>query len=200
MMTNKTIYLASASPRRREIMEKAGYTPEIIAVDADESSVKFIPGDPCGYVKALAKLKNDAAYGLLKDRPDGILLTADTVVVSSDDEPPLGKPHDRDDAVRMLTSLSGNVHRVITGVMLRDTANPDSISHFAVSTEVHFRTLSDAEIARYCDSGEPYDKAGGYGIQGAACIFVEQIIGDYYNVVGLPVCRVHEEIMKMCGA
>lgn len=196
-MTNKTIYLASASPRRREIMEKAGYKPEIIAVDADESTVKFIPGDPCGYVKSLAKLKNDAAFEILKDRSEGIILTADTVVVSSDSEPPLGKPHDRDDAVRMLSSLSGNVHRVITGVMLRDIASPDHISLFAVSTEVHFRKLSHDEILHYCDSGEPYDKAGGYGIQGAACIFVEQLVGDYYNVVGLPVCRVHEEIMKM---
>lgn len=197
MTTTKPIYLASASPRRREIMEKAGYQPEIISVNADESTVAFTPGDPCSYVKMLAKLKNDAAYELLKKRSNGLLLTADTVVCSSDFEPPLGKPHDKEDAVRMLHALSGNVHRVITGVMLRNIAVPSRTSLFSVTTEVHFCELSDEEIYRYCDSGEPYDKAGGYGIQGAACIFVKQLVGDYYNVVGLPICRVHEEIVKM---
>ena len=194
----KTIYLASASPRRREILTKAGYAPVIFPADADEGAVSFVPGDPDGYVRALAKLKNDAAYTALRDRGEGIVLTADTVVVSSDDLPPLGKPHDRDEAVRMLSSLSGRAHRVITGVMLRDLADAEKCSLFSVSTEVHFRTLSDEEIARYCDTDEPYDKAGGYGIQGAACIFVSRLNGDYYNVVGLPVCRVHEELLRLC--
>jgi len=193
----KTLYLASASPRRREILEKAGYRPVIVPADADESSVRFLPGDPCGYVQSLAKLKNDAAYEALKDRAEGIILTADTVVVFDDDHVPLGKPRDYDDAVQMLTSLSGRTHRVITGVMLRDLSSGTKTALFSVSTEVIFRELSEEEIAAYCRSTEPYDKAGGYGIQGAACIFVSALSGDYYNVVGLPVCRVHEEIMKM---
>ncbi|MBQ4354675.1 MAG: septum formation protein Maf [Clostridia bacterium] len=197
-MQNETIlYLASASPRRREILEKAGYQPVIVPADADESSVRFVPGDPCGYVKALAKLKNDAARLQLSGCTEGIVLTADTVVVSDDSTPPLGKPRDRTEAVRMLSSLSGRTHRVITGVMLCDLADPANISLFSVSTEVRFRSLPEDEIAAYCDSPEPYDKAGGYGIQGAACIFVDSLCGDYYNVVGLPVCRVHEEILRM---
>ena len=119
-MINKTIYLASASPRRREILETAGLTPVIIRADADESEVSFVPGHPGEYVMALAKLKNDAA---VHDNPglcDGIILTADTVVVGDDMLPPLGKPKDHDDAVRMLRSLSGRSHRVLTGVMIRD--------------------------------------------------------------------------------
>ena len=191
-MINERIFLASASPRRREILETAGFHPIIIKADADESEIPYTPGHPEEYVKALARLKNDAA---LRDNPeleDGIILTADTVVVGDDMLPPLGKPKNREDAVHMLRSLSGRSHRVLTGVMLRDTKTGFA-SLFCQSTEVYFRELSDEEILRYCDSGEPYDKAGGYGIQGKACVFVESFCGDYFNVVGLPICRVYEE-------
>ncbi len=191
---NAPLYLASASPRRREILETAGYCPVIVPAPANEREISFIPGDPEGYVMALARLKNSAAYGLLQDETEGILLTADTVVVSSDTEMPLGKPQNRDRAIAMLSSLSGRSHRVITGVMVQDLACPQHFSLFAESTRVFFRSLTAEEIADYCDTSEPYDKAGGYGIQGAASLFVSRLEGDYFNVVGLPVCRVHEEI------
>ena len=192
-MINKTIYLASASPRRREILETAGFSPVIIKASADESEIKYIPGQPEVYVQNLARLKND---GAVRDNPElksGIILTADTVVSGDDMLPPLGKPKNHDDAVRMLRSLSGRSHRVLTGVMLRDIESGKS-SVFSVSTTVHFRSLSDEEIENYCSGNEPYDKAGGYGIQGKACIFVSSLDGDYFNVVGLPICRVYEEL------
>lgn len=195
-MINTTLYLASASPRRREILETAGFTPVIIKAEADESEIEYVPGQPEMYVKNLARLKND---GALRDNPElksGIILTADTVVVGDDMLPPLGKPKDHDDAVRMLRSLSARSHRVMTGVMLRDIESGES-AVFCQSTAVHFRSLSDEEIENYCASPEPYDKAGGYGIQGKACIFVSAIEGDYFNVVGLPVCRVYEELLDL---
>ena len=195
-MTNTKIYLASASPRRREILETAGYSPVIIKADADESKVVFKPGHPEEYVMALAKLKNDAAS--VESDEHGVIITADTVVVGDDMLPPLGKPKSREEAVKMLTSLSGRSHRVLTGVMLRDT-HTNKTSLFAVSTDVHFRALSAEEIEEYCSTDEPYDKAGGYGIQGKACVFVSAISGDYFNVVGLPVCRVSEELKKLLG-
>ncbi len=197
---NVPLYLASASPRRREILETAGYRPVIVKAPADESEVSFLPGDPEGYVKALAQLKNRAAYALLSDKTEGILLTADTVVVSSDKEIPLGKPHDREQAVAMLSSLSGRSHRVITGVMVQDLACPEHYALFAESTRVFFRPLTAEEIATYCDTPEPYDKAGGYGIQGAASLFVSRLEGDYFNVVGLPICRTHEAIRALLKA
>ena len=191
----KTI-LASASPRRREILETAGFSPVIIKADANESEVVFTPGHPEKYVMALAKLKNDAAMHDNPELSDGVIITADTVVVGDDMLPPLGKPKSHEEAVNMLTSLSGRSHRVLTGVMLRDT-HTNRTSLFAVSTDVHFRTLCAEEIEEYCSTDEPYDKAGGYGIQGKACVFVSSISGDYFNVVGLPVCRVSEELRKL---
>lgn len=194
-MINKTIYLASASPRRREILETAGFSPVIIKADADESVIEYIPGQPEMYVQKLARLKNDSAVHDNPELKNGIILTADTVVVDDYMLPPLGKPKDHDDAVRMLRSLSGRSHFVMTGVMLRDIESGKSAA-FSVSTSVHFRSLSDEEIENYCSGNEPYDKAGGYGIQGKACVFVSSIEGDYFNVVGLPVCRVYEELLR----
>lgn len=193
-MAKTKIILASASPRRREILETAGYKPIIQACSADEDSVKY-SGDPCGYVMALAKLKNDAAYEHCTEK-DGILLSADTVVVCDDAKTPLGKPHSHEEAAAMMQTLSGRTHKVVTGVMLRDLSSGKT-AVFAEVTEVKFRRLTAEEIEEYCSTDEPYDKAGGYGIQGSACVFVEGINGDYYNVVGLPVCRVHSEIAQL---
>ena len=131
-MTNTKIYLASASPRRREILETAGYSPVIIKADADESEVVFKPGHPEEYVMALAKLKNDAASVEFDEH--GVIITADTVVVGDDMLPPLGKPKSREEAVNMLTSLSGRSHRVLTGVMLRDT-HTNKTSHIEWSSQ-----------------------------------------------------------------
>lgn len=196
-MKRTKIILASASPRRRELLEKAGYEPKILLCGADESTVKY-DDDPYSYVMALARLKNDAAYESCGEK-DGILLSADTIVVLPDTQhtdTPLGKPHSREEAIGMITQLSGRTHRVITGVMLRSLSSGKEVI-FAETTEVTFRELSDCEIEEYCGTDEPYDKAGGYGIQGGACIFVKSIAGDYCNVVGLPICRVHEELLKL---
>lgn len=199
MKQNKQIILASASPRRHEILTLAGIDHQIITADADEHSVPFTVDQPEEYATSTARLKNDAVYAAILDDPayrDSIILSADTIVYVDGAPAPLGKPTDRDDAILTLTHLSGNVHRVVTGVVLRDVAT-GNVTSFACSTNVVFRALTPDEILRYVDSGEPMDKAGSYGIQGGACSFVSRIEGDYFNVVGLPICAVAEELAKL---
>ena len=193
------LILASGSPRRHEILNQAGFCHRVMTAPADESAVPFPAGDPAAYVMALAELKNGAVRDAYPDEvKDAVILSADTVVWSPEWGMPLGKPHGRDDAVRMLRALSGKSHEVITGVMLRDMRGGGE-SLFAEVTEVFFRELDKDEIERYADSGDPMDKAGAYGIQSGACVFVRGIRGDYFNVVGLPVCRVAEELRKLIG-
>ncbi|MBQ2724240.1 MAG: septum formation protein Maf [Clostridia bacterium] len=187
-MSNKPIILASRSPRRREILTLAGISHTVLTAPADESSVKYIPHHPADYVTAEAVLKNDA---VVKTAPENsIVLSADTIVYDPVTDTVLGKPKDRDHAFAMLKSLSGRMHQVITGVCITDTAAGKRDS-FAVTTDVYFRDLSGEEILTYIDTAKPYDKAGAYGIQEGACIFVSRIDGDYYNVVGLPICEVY---------
>jgi septum formation protein len=197
-MFSKSIILASASPRRHEILTLAGIDHCIITSDADEGSVPFTVGKPGEYAIATASLKNDAVYEVVKDADEhknSLVVSADTIVYMDGAPSPLGKPKDRDDAIRMLTSLSGNSHSVVTGVVIRDVAS-GTRSEFSVSTRVYFRRLSTEEILRYVDSGDPMDKAGAYGIQSGACSFVERLDGDYFNVVGLPICALVQEIAK----
>ncbi len=195
MAYKREIILASASPRRHEILTLARIPHRVLTAPADEGAVPFPAGDPQDYVIALAELKNNALFaacgGEIGDTP---VLSADTVVWSPEWRRPLGKPRDADDARRMLHALSGKAHEVWTGVMIR---SGDRMSRFAVSTEVRFRRLTDGEIDEYVESGDPLDKAGAYGYQSGACVFVEEIRGDYYNVVGLPVCRVAEELARL---
>ncbi len=194
---DKELILASGSPRRHEILAQAGLAHRILTAPADEKSVAFRPGKPEEYVKALAVLKNDAVrekYGA--ELGNAVILSADTVVWSADMQAPLGKPGNEENAVRMLRQLSGRTHEVITGVMLRDTESGRE-SVFSETTEVIFRELDDEEILRYARSGDPFDKAGAYGIQSGACVFVRGIRGDYFNVVGLPVCRVVQELKRL---
>jgi septum formation protein len=194
---DKELILASGSPRRHEILAQAGLAHRILTAPADEKSVAFRPGNPEEYVKALAELKNDAVfekYGT--ELGNAVILSADTVVWSAELQVPLGKPGNEENAVRMLRQLSGRTHEVITGVMLRDTESGRE-SVFSETTEVIFRELDDEEILRYARSGDPFDKAGAYGIQSGACVFVRGIRGDYFNVVGLPVCRVSEELKRL---
>lgn len=194
-MRRTEIILASASPRRHEILTLARIPHRVLTAPADEAAVPFPAGDPGEYVIALAKLKNDALFAAYRDEiEDTPVLSADTVVWSPAMKQPLGKPKDPDDARRMLRQLSGTSHEVWTGVMIRAGA---AESAFAVSTEVRFRDLTDEEIDEYVNSGDPLDKAGAYGYQSGACVFVEEIRGDYYNVVGLPVCRVAEELARL---
>lgn len=182
------IILASQSPRRREILTLAGIGHTVLTAPADESSVTYIPHHPADYVTEEAVLKNDAVLKIAPD--DAVVLSADTIVYDPVTDTVLGKPKDRDHAFAMLKSLSGRMHQVITGVCITHPSTGERDS-FAVTTDVYFRSLTDEEILSYIDTAKPYDKAGAYGIQEAACIFVSRIEGDYYNVVGLPICEVY---------
>lgn len=191
----KTLILASASPRRREILETAGIPFTVLVTDADESlSGGTSPEDT---VRTLSRRKAEAA---LRRAPAGaVILAADTVVAAKDEtgeEVILGKPHTADRASAMLRLLSGRTHRVLTGITLTDgqTTVTD-----CVSTDVVMRTLADSEIARYVATGAPLDKAGAYGIQERAGVFVRELRGDYFNVVGLPLCRTAEILRETFG-
>ena len=174
------LVLASASPRRREILSTAGYAFEVRPADVDES---LRPGEsPAAYVERLAEEKARAVW-----RPGEITLGADTTVVI--DGEALGKPADADEAAAMLRRLAGRPHEVLTGYCIYDGRTARS---GVESTTVVFAPLSDAEIEAYAASGEPYDKAGGYGIQGLASKFIPRIEGCYFNVVGLPIARIRE--------
>ena len=189
-MTYKLV-LASASPRRHEILDLAGLPHSIRVSHADESSVSYCVGEPEAYVMALARLK-----GSVVPPAEGELVqSADNVLYIPTNGEVLGKPKDHDDAVRMFRLMSGTTHKVITGVCLTDWTGAEKT--FAETTEVTFRTLTDAEIEEYFESSQPYDKAGAYGIQEQACIFVKALKGEYNNVVGLPVTAVYEALMEM---
>ena len=173
----KELVLASASPRRRELLEQLGLSFSVRVADIDESR---LPGEtPEMLVQRLAAGKAKAAF-----RTGEVVVAADTVVAV--DGTVLGKPKDADDAVRMLKMLSGRSHFVYTGICVFDGVTTVSET---VATEVTFIPMSDEEIHRYIASGEPLDKAGAYGIQGLAARYISGIRGDHYNVVGLPVCR-----------
>lgn len=197
MNLKKPVILASASPRRHEILNLAGIDHSVITSNADESGVKFVVGKPEEYAISTARIKNDGVYESLKKTGGSeIILSADTIVYVDGAPSPLGKPKDKADAVRTLRCLSDAVHRVVTGVVIRDTET-GAVREFAVSTRVVFRPLGDDEITAYVDSDEPMDKAGSYGIQGGACSFVRAIEGDYFNVVGLPICAVVEALRQI---
>ena len=173
----KPIYLASQSPRRRELLAQLGVEFEQFSVDADESP--FAGESALALVERLARLKAETGVALgYHDRP---VLGSDTLVVC--DEQIMGKPHGFEDFAAMMRLLSGRSHEVLTAVALADTEHTSSV---VVSTQVTFKTLSEAEIASYWQSGEPFDKAGGYGIQGRAGAFVTHLSGSYFAVMGLP--------------
>jgi septum formation protein len=206
------LILASASPRRAELLRSAGYDFEIHAVDIDERSK---PGEPpAEYVDRLAKEKSSLALDELSrkgpakagphvldasDVASGfsrtgavMVLGADTAVVVG--EAILGKPHDAEDAARMLRRLSGRSHQVMTGVCLQTTQR--SVSHVEISS-VTFAPLTEDQIAWYVASGEGADKAGGYAIQGLASRFIPRIEGSYSNVVGLPIAVVSDLLSRL---
>lgn len=192
--------LASKSPRRRQLLEELGFTLEVVDASIDET--RLAGEDACSLVSRLARLKAEAGLaaavksGLVARDPDGLLVAADTIVWD-DDGDVLGKPADEADATRMLARLSGAVHRVSTGVCavaLSPDGHEAARSHFVETTVVEFWPLADEQIAAYVATGEPMDKAGAYGIQGAGRLLVHGIRGDYFNVVGLPVSRLAREI------
>lgn len=190
--------LASQSPRRRELLSDAGFDLKIVPADIDESRRE--DETPVELVARLATQKAESVRGSLDHGPaDGLLVAADTIVWMGDEA--LGKPADPADAVRMLRELSGRTHHVSTGVCamrLGADASPIATTSFVETTDVTFWELSDAEIVAYVETGEPLDKAGAYGIQGAGRLLVREISGDYANVVGLPVSRLVRELAALC--
>lgn len=172
------ITLVSGSPRRRTLLHAAGFDVTVLLPEADESLPAGIPIVQSAVVLAERKLASVL-------RPDGRALAADTLVVLGD--LPLGKPRHRDEAAAMLHMLSGAQHEVVTGFVVSREGRERAA---AVRTKVWFRRLSEVEVERYLDSGEAYDKAGAYAIQGEAGAFVDRIEGSYTNVVGLPVSEV----------
>jgi len=182
------LVLASASPRRAALLREAGWAFEVAPVDLDET---LRPGETAqAYVERLAQAK--AAAAASKD-PEAVVLGADTTVVVQGQV--LGKPLDSADAARMLRLLSGRTHDVLTGICLRKGLR--SLVHVE-SSRVRIAALSDAEIEWYIGTGEPFDKAGGYAVQGLASRFIEAVDGSYSNVVGLPVASVNS-LLKQLG-
>jgi septum formation protein len=171
------LILASASPRRRELLESVGVPIEVRTVDVDESPLAGEDGRTLALRLARAK-----AHAAMAAWPGRTVLAADTVVATGSEI--LGKPRDAHDARRMLTRLSGSWHAVVTGVALGTSAGTIHAEHSL--TRVRFATLAPEEIDRYVAGAEPYDKAGGYALQGAAGWFVEEIQGSASNVIGLP--------------
>lgn len=191
MFTQKLI-LASKSPRRAELLRAAGWPFAAVAANIDES--RHADEAAVSYVRRLAQSK---AEKVAQQFPDDLVLGADTTVVIGDEI--LGQPGDAATAHRMLQLLSGKWHQVLTGVALVRAADRKlSVDHQV--TRVRFAELTQDEIDWYVDTGEPLDKAGAYGIQDRAARFIEEIQGDYFNIVGLPMRLVYELIRKMSSA
>lgn len=179
------LVLASASPRRQELLRNAGISFVVQASDIDETPLPGESAKDCA-----ERLAREKALAVWRLRPSDVVLGADTVVVIDDEI--LNKPIDGKDAARMLRMLSGRVHRVITGVCLvKKGASDPTYSVASESTSVTMSEISDEEIQSYVESGEPMDKAGAYAIQGRASRWIPRIEGDYSNVVGLPVALVY---------
>lgn len=192
-LEGKTVVLASRSPRRQELLRliTEDFTVRVSHFDERPLMAKAGSLSPEELVKALSAGK---AQAVLAECPDALVIGGDTVVVSPDGEI-FGIPRDREDAARMLRALSGRSHRVVTGMTI---CGDGSAFSFAVSTDVEFYPLSEAEIAAYLDTGEPFDKAGGYGIQGYGGLLVRGIRGSYDNVVGLPAAELSRNLRKFC--
>jgi len=189
MRTRDRIILASASPRRLELLASAGVEFEVFAGDVDEEP---LPGEvPADHVVRLARDKAISVASRVEGR---FFVGADTVVVC--DGEIMGKPKDAADAERMLRKLSGVSHEVITGYAIFDRERDDALCD-AVTTRVFFKPLRDEEIRDYIATGCPFDKAGAYAIQGGAAYMVERIDGSYSNVVGLPLCEVVEALRRV---
>ena len=185
--------LASASPRRKSLLENIGARFSVITAECDETIGEGLT--PSEAVMLLS-LKKAAAVGEKFEKQPKIIIGADTIVVFEDEI--LTKPKDEEDAFNMLRKLSGKSHSVLTGVTVMDTFNSKSETVFE-ETKVFFKELTDDEITGYIKTKEPCDKAGSYGIQGIGSMFIEKIEGDYFNVVGLPVSRLCELLKKEFG-
>lgn len=180
------LILASGSPRRKELLSLFRIPFTVVPADVDET---MDPANaPCEEVARLSAKKARA----VKREPDDVVIAADTIVVCEGKV--LGKPKSEENAYHMLSLLSGRDHQVMTGcTVLRG----EKCETFTEVTDLHFRTLSEREIRAYIASGEPMDKAGAYGIQGGAALFCRRMEGDYYNVMGLPVCRLWQTLQSI---
>ena len=180
------LILASASPRRKELLGLF-HIPFVIRVaDIDETmDPDLAPAQEVGRVSRLKALA-------IPREADDVVIAADTIVVC--DHRVLGKPHSPEEAVETLKLLSGRDHQVMTGVTVIRGSRTET---FTEVTDLHFRELTEKEIHAYVATGEPMDKAGSYGIQGGAALFCSHMVGDYYNVMGLPVCRLGETLRQM---
>ncbi|MCL1880787.1 MAG: nucleoside triphosphate pyrophosphohydrolase [Oscillospiraceae bacterium] len=187
------IILASKSPRRIELMREAQFDCEVLHADVDETIPDELLSEPREAAVFLAAKKAKAVLQSFQGNQKRTIIAADTIV--SVDGVLFGKPCDADEATTMLSQLSGKSHSVFTGVVIFGT---DGQSHsFCEETMVEFHQLSDKEIADYIKTGEPFDKAGGYGIQGRGMLLVKRIDGDYYNVMGLPISRVSRMLAEV---
>jgi septum formation protein len=185
------VILASKSPRRKEILENLGLEFDVIVADADERSDEC---DPKRRVAELAAIKGRAVLLTLTDAADTLIIASDTLVYAEGEF--LGKPKDKDDARRMISLLSGKAHSVVSGLYLYyiGTEVLD-----AEETRVLFDEMTEDEIERYVRSDEPYDKAGGYAVQGLASLYIRGLDGDYFNVVGLPVNLLYRRLKQIPG-
>ena len=192
---NLRLILASGSPRRDELLNTAGLFHEVIVSGADEDVPET---DPCALVEKLSARKAEDVFRQIKEDADFAVIGADTVVAL--DGVILGKPNSEADAARMLRLLSGRAHHVCTGVTLHGRIGERECARtFSEVSHVYVAPLTDEEIHSYIATGEPMDKAGAYGIQGAFCRYVTHIEGDYFNIVGLPVSRVYRELKAFCS-
>lgn len=180
------LILASQSPRRRELLGLLSIPFTVTVADIDESMDSAL----CA-ADAVAAVSRRKALAIARGEDDTVI-AADTIVVC--DGQILGKPHNEAEAEAMLTMLSGRTHQVMTGLTVLRGDRLESVTEI---TDVTFRALTQQEILAYIRTGEPMDKAGAYGIQGGAAIFAEKLCGDYFNVVGLPVCRLYTLLLKL---
>lgn len=180
------LILASSSPRRRELLGLFGIPFVIRAADIDETMDPGLPPE-----QEVARVSRCKALAVPR-QADDVVIAADTIVVCEGRV--LGKPHSPREAEDMLTLLSGRDHQVMTGCTI---AAGERVQTFTEITDLHFRPLEPEEIRRYVESGEPMDKAGAYGIQGGAALFCRRMEGDYYNVMGLPVCRLWQQLRHL---
>ena len=180
------LILASQSPRRRELLGLFRRPFTVQVADIDETMDNTLP--PYDEVARVSRAKAEA----IAREKDDIVVAADTIVVCAGQT--LGKPRTEAEAAQMLRLLSGRDHQVMTGMTV---LRGDRAVTCTEVTDIHFRELSDKEIESYIATGEPMDKAGSYGIQGGAALFAERMVGDYYNVMGLPVCRLYQILAEL---
>ena len=185
------VILASKSPRRKEILENLGLKFDIVVANADESCDET---EPHARVAALAAIKGRAVLDMIDDKDDVLLIASDTLVYACGEF--LGKPKNKEDAERMMRLLSGRAHSVLSGLYLY-CCGREYCS--AAETKVIFDEMTDSEIESYISTDEPYDKAGGYAVQGLASLYVSGLEGDYFNVVGLPVNLLYKALKNEFG-